>query len=163
MGPEAASSRYAGAMATLTELREGSLAALEALYRDAPMGPRPTGLFRGQALARVDGPLARSARGAAILAPFAHLPFGIDFASATWFFVGPWLRMGRFRIDRGRSRWRDAEVLRLEYDVSRLPRPVRGMLYDELKPLDATLCLGLGGINAVDGDVFFFALHAWAG
>jgi hypothetical protein len=148
-------------MATLAALCESSLAALEDLYRVAPLGPRPRGRFRGRVLARVDGPLAQSWRGRAIVAPFAHLPFGIDFTSAVWFFVRPWMRMGRFRMERGRSRWRDAEVLRLEYDGSHLPHAVRGLLYDEVKPLDDRLCLGLGGINAGvgTGDLFFFALY----
>ena len=148
-------------MPTPTELRACSLAALETLYRDAPIGPRPGGRFRGQVLTRVDSRLARSRRGGAILAPFEHAAFGIDFASATWFFFRPWVRIGRFRMERGSSRWRDAEVFKLEYDVSRLPRPVRGLLYDEVKPLSETLCLGLGGINAEagEGDLFFFALQ----
>jgi len=154
---------YAPGMPMLTDLRESSLASLEALYRIAPIGPRPRGRFRGHVVAHVDSPLARSRSGAVILASFEHVPFGIDFTSCTWFFFRPWLRIGRFRMEFGRSRWRDAEVLRLEYDVSRLPRPVRGSLYDEVKPLSETLCLGLGGINAGPGkgDLFFFALEPY--
>lgn len=153
---------YSWDMTSLAELRSSSLASLEEMYRAAPMGPPPRGRMRGHVLARVESRLAKSLKGALILAPFARAPFGVDFTNATWFFVRPWLRMGRFRTELGRSRWRDADVLRLEYDVSRLPRPVRNFLYDEVKPLGDALCLGLGGINAPrgDGDLFFFALES---
>ena len=150
---------YARRMPPLPALHGSSLDALEELYRLAPIGPTPRGCFRGHVLARVDNPLARSRRGDVILAPFERAPFGIDFASSTWYFVHPALRVGRFRTELGRSRWRDAEVLGLHYDVSRLPGVVRGFLYDEVKPLSDTSCLGLGGINADDGDLFFFALE----
>jgi hypothetical protein len=148
-------------MLTLADLRESSLDALEAIYREAPIGPRPRGRFRGHALLRVDSRLARSSLGSLILLPFEHAPFGIDFRRANWFFVHDRMRIGQFRVEQGRSRWRDAEVLRLEYDVSRLPRPIRRFLYDEVKPLTETLCLGLGGIRAGHGkgDLFFFALE----
>jgi hypothetical protein len=149
-------------MTTLVDLRASSLDELEELYCSAPIGPRPRGGFRGRVLRRVESRLAHSGSGTAILLPFERAPFGIDFERSIWFFVRPWLRIGRFRADVGPSRWRDAEVLRLEYDVSRLPRPIRGFLYDEVKPLSDTLCLGLGGINADrgKGDLFFFALEA---
>jgi len=149
-------------MVTFADLRTRSLDSLEELYRSAPIGPRPRGRFRGHVLSRVESQLAKSPKGSVILAPFERARFGIDFTSATWFFVHSSFRIGRFRIERGRSRWRDAEVLTLEYDVSRLPGPVRGFLYDEVKPLSDTLCLGLGGINAPrgEGDLFFFALES---
>lgn len=152
---------YPPAVTTLADLRAASRDALEALYRDAPLGPRPRGRFRGQALLRLDSPLTRTLRGDLLLAPFERAPFGVDFTRAAWFFFRPWLRLGRFRIEPGRSRWRDAEVFRLEYDVSRLPRPIRGRLYDEIKPLSEALCLGIGGLNAGrgEGDLFFFALE----
>jgi hypothetical protein len=62
----------------------------------------------------------------------------------------------------GRSRWRDTETVRLHYEVSRLPGPVRAVLYDEVKVLSPSLCLGIGGINAARGrgDHFFYALVA---
>lgn len=153
---------YAARMPTFDELARGSLASLEQAYREARLGPEPRGIFRGRALARVDGALAKSLRGAAFALPFERLPFGIDFDARAWWFVHPRLRIGHFRVVPGRSRWRDAETLRLVYDVSRLPGPIRGMLYDEVKPLGAGLCLGLGGIDAGpgEGDLFFFALEA---
>jgi hypothetical protein len=88
-------------------------------------------------------------------------PFGIDFDTRCWWFGRPRLQAGRFRASPGPSRWRDTPTLRLEYDVSRLPRPVRALLYDEVKPLDGERCLGLGGIDADagEGDHFFFSLE----
>ncbi len=146
-------------MTTLRDLRQSSIEELERLYRDAPIGPAPRGRFRGEALARVDTRFARAAPITAMLAPWERMRFGIDFATRTWFFVHPRVRMGRFRLEPRRSRWRDTETFRMLYDVSRLP--LRGLLYDEVKPLDDSLCLGLGGINFERGrgDLFFFALE----
>lgn len=148
----------------ITDLRGLSLGALEELYRTAPLGPMPRGAFRGEVLMPVDSRFARSVRGRMVLMPFARAPFGIDFAEKTWFFFSPRARIGRFRAELGPSRWRDTDVLRLEYDVSRLPRPIRRVLYDEVKPLSEGVCLGLGGANAGRdaGDLFFFALTALA-
>lgn len=150
-------------MTTMQALRESSAEALEALYRDAAVGPVAARRFRGVALRRAGAGLARSAAVSALLAPFERLPFGVDFATRTWFFVDPRVALGRFRLEPGRSRWRDTDALRMRYDVSRLP--FRGALYDEVKPLSDTLCLCLGGINLPRGrgDLFFFALEAIAG
>lgn len=147
-------------MTTANELRSGSLEVLEALYRTAPPLPVPTRLFHGQVLHRVDTPFARSPTASAVLLPFEKLSFGVDFGSCRWFFLNPLLRVGHFRVTAGRSRWRPTETLQLHYDVSRLP--IRGVLYDEVKPLSDTLCLGLGGLNrdAGQGDLFFFLLEA---
>jgi len=149
-------------MTTIQSLRDSSVEELERLYRDAPLAPAPLGRFRGEALARVSTRFARSAPITAMLVPWERVSFGIDFAARTWFFFHPRLRTGRFRLEAGRSRWRDTDTLRMLYDVSRLP--IRGLLYDEVKPLDETLCLGLGGINfgRGRGDLFFFALEAVA-
>jgi hypothetical protein len=144
---------------TSKSLRRASLDDLERIYREAPLGPAPTRRLRGHALARVGTRFARSAAVTATLLPFERLAFWVDFERAAWAFVHPRIRLGRFRVDPGRSRWRDTDTLRLRYDVSRLP--LRGVLYDEVKPLDATLCLGLGGINLDEGrgDLFFFLLE----
>ena len=149
-------------MTTLRDLEEAPSATLEALFASAPVGPTPTGRFEGHALARVDRPHASGRIGDLLTAPFERLRWGVDFTDHTWFFVLPALKMGRHRLCPGRSRWRDTDVLALHYDVSRLPRPIRSRLYDEIKPLSTTLCLGIGGINrpAGAGDLFFFALHA---
>ncbi len=148
-------------MMTLADLRASPRESLEDLFRSAPVGPPPRGRFRGEFLTRVDSRLARSRQGAAVATAFERAPFGIDFDSATWFFFDPRLRGGHFRLQASRSRWRETDVLAMHYDVSRLPRPIRGRLYDEIKPLDADLILGLGGLNAPvgDGDLFLFALR----
>lgn len=142
------------------ELRGHSLEALERLYRDAPLGPAPSTLFRGQVLQRIDTAFARSRTGSAVALPFERVSFGIDFTRCAWFFVHPRLQAGHFRLEAGRSRWRDTQTLQLHYDVSRLP--FRGLLYDEVKPLSSTLALGLGGLNrdVGTGDLFFFLLQA---
>lgn len=147
-------------MTTMQALRGSSVEALEQLYRQAPVGPTPSGRFRGEVLRRVATPFARSPLVTAMLLPFERLPFGVDFITETWFFFDPRLRVGRFRLQPGRSRWRDTDTLYLLYDVSHLP--IRGVLYDEVKPLSDTLCLGLGGINLDKGrgDLFFFGLQA---
>lgn len=150
-------------MTTKQALLAGPLELLEAVYRDTPARPAPAACFRGRVLHRVDAAFARSAIGDAIVAPFERLTFGVDFVRSCWFFVHPSLRTGRFRVELGRSRWRDTETLRLRYDRSRLP--IRGLLYDEVKPLDDELCLGLGGVQLGPGrgDVFWFLLEALPG
>lgn len=150
-------------MTTVQGLRDSPLEALEQLYRDAPTGPVPARRFRGEVLRRVDTRFARSTTATALLVPFERLPFGVDFETCTWFFLHARVRLGRFRVEPGRSRWRETQTLRLVYDVSRLP--FRGVLYDEVKPLNDTLCLGLGGLNrgVGMGDLFFFLLEAREG
>lgn len=139
-------------------LRTASLEELEKLYREAPLRPVPARVFRGEVLHRIDAPFARTKTGRAVITPFERVPFGVDFEACAWFFVHPRLRVGRFRLEQGRSRWRDTQTQQLHYDVSRLP--FRGTLYDEVKPLSDTLCLGLGGLNREAGDLFFFLLEA---
>jgi len=136
-----------------------SLDELERVYREAPFGPLPTGLFRGRVVAWLDTP---GSRRPIYRAPervmFGLTPFGVDFDHNGWWFLSPRLLAGRFVAAAGPSRWRTTETLRLDYSVSRLPG--RGLLYDEVKPLAADLCLGIGGINANrgEGDHFFFSL-----
>ena len=68
--------------------------------------------------------------------------------------------IGRFDARIGPSRWRDTDAIQLHYDPSRLPGPIKGRLYDEIKPLSGDLVLGLGGVNAErgEGDHFWFVL-----
>jgi len=143
-------------------LRSSAPGELERVYREAPPAPAPEGRFWGRVLGRVDTSLARSRAVTAILLPFERLRFGVDFTAGRWFFVHPRARLGRFRLEPGRSRWRDTETLRVRYDVSRLP--LRRVLYDEIKPLSRDVCLGLGGVNLERGlgDLFFFLLEAEA-
>ncbi len=142
---------------TADDLRVASLATIESLYASAPVGPMPRGVFDGHMLHYLNrGPMARALDGLL----FDALPYGIDFDRQRWWFVRPALCIGRFDIDSGSSAWRATQTLRLTYDGSRLPRPVRAMLYDEIKPLDDDLCLGLGGVKGQSGsgDHFFFFL-----
>jgi hypothetical protein len=119
----------------------------------------PTGVYRGEFLGFLDTEGARRVD----VRVFDRLLFvwprwGIDFDSSRWWFVHPRALAGHFRLERGRSRWRDTEVLQLHYDVSRLP--IRAVLYDEIKPLPDDTILGIGGTNhdRGRGDHFFFRL-----
>lgn len=137
--------------------------ALERTFRDAPLGERPQGSWVGRHLGFLD---TRGARRLDVRALdtllFVWPRWGIDFDRRLWWFVDPRIATGRFRIERGPSRWRDAEVLRLVYDVSRLP--IRGVLYDEIKPLAGGRVLGIGGTNHDRGlgDHFWFELSPLA-
>ncbi len=148
---------------TLSRLQRCSVAELEALYSEERPITVPTGCYRGIHLAWLQTTRTQDA----VIRPLQYLgfrlaPFGVDFASRCWFFFHRSLRIGRFTAQPGRSQWRDTATVRLRYDVSRLPRPLRVWLYDEVKPLSASLCLGIGGIDAPrgHGDHFFFALVA---
>lgn len=149
-------------MTELADLRRCSLAELEDHYRADHDLRVPTGRLRGELLRWVEGPLARDP----LWRPFCMLafqlsPFGIDFDRRCWFFWNsPRLAMGRFELRPGRSRWQPAETIGLHYEASRIPGLVRRHLYDEVKPLSADLCLGIGGINRPGGEgaIFYFAL-----
>lgn len=131
---------------------------METLFRSAPDGPAPRGVFEGRFLCWVEKPpLALFAVDSVL---FRAIRFGIDFDRGHWWFIRTAVAAGRFRTSWGPSRWRNTDALRLEYDVSRLPGPVRRLLYDEVKPLTDDAGLGLGGVNR-DGQEaahFFFSL-----
>jgi hypothetical protein len=148
---------------TPQDLASATLDDLEQVYREArdPIIV-PRGCFRGHHLAW----LARAADAPEWLGPalwlgFYAIPFGVDFDHRRWFFLRPNVRIGRFEPEVGASRWRDTTTIRLRYHRSRLPGPIRSLLYDEVKPLTPSLCLGIGGINAPrgQGEQFFFALE----
>ncbi len=150
---------------TLSSLQRCSLTQLEAIYGasygNADTVMLPEGCYRGFHLAWLNTAGARHP----VTRPLEHfgfywLPFGVDFAARRWFFFDRRLGIARFSAQSGRSRWRDTQTVRLDYASSRLPRPLRNILYDEVKPLSPSLCLGIGGINAPRGrgDHFFFAL-----
>jgi hypothetical protein len=146
---------------TVDDLRRASLAELESLYRDAPRGPDPAGVFRGEFLSFIDSPGARRLDIRAVDSLlFRATPFGVDFDRNSWWFVKPALRAGRFTPRLGPSRWRETDCWQLHYEVSRLPTPIRALLYDEVRPLSSSLLLGLGGTNRDRGagDHFFFLL-----
>lgn len=143
--------------------------ALEALYlEDRPLFV-PSGRFRGSVLSRLDTPGARDPiHRATQWVGFEWLSWGIDFDACRWTFARPgaepWFRIGRFEPRIEPSRWRGTSTVGLHYEPSRLPGPIRARLYDEIKPLDADTCLGLGGVNAGPGvgDHFWFLLERQA-
>jgi hypothetical protein len=146
---------------SLDDLRRASFDELERLYAEARPLVLPKGSFRGHHLGWLDTRGARHPLFRPIeTIGFERIRFGVDFDRRCWFFVQPWLALGRFEPHLGASRWRHTDTVQLRYHVSRLPGPIRRILYDEVKPLGPDLCLGIGGINArVDrGDHFFFAL-----
>ena len=146
---------------TIHELRALGLAELEATYAAERHFAIPEGRFRGQVLARLDSAGAHRPMSRMIIGGFRAVGFGVDFTSCRWYFVHPRLQAGRFRPEVHASRWRDTQVIGLHYQDSRLPGPIRAALYDEVKPLGDSICLGIGGLNAErgEGDLFFFALE----
>src|SRR5207248_11595871 len=128
--------RGAPPMYTFDHLRHASPDELEQIYAGAASGEPPRGSYRGLVLHHMNNRGAR--RPLAVAADwllFDAPPFGIDFDERRWWFLRPAWRVGRFTAAPGRSRWRDTDTLRLEYQVSRLPAPIRDLLYDEVKPL----------------------------
>jgi len=143
----------------------------EALYAEARDVFAPTGRWRGVTLGRIDHAGARAWRPRfAQWVGFELLGWGIDFGVNRWTFgppgsADPPVRIGRFEPRVEPSRWRATETVGLHYEVSRLPGPIKRVLYDEVKPLDADTCLGIGGENDGPGigDHFWFALYRIGG
>lgn len=147
-------------MVTAGDLRRASLAELERIYAEAAPLQMPAGCHHARHLAWTDSG-RRSPWRPLLTLPFSWAPFGVDFDRRLWFFGHPALALGRFEPRVGPSRWRETETVGLFYHPSRLPGPVRAVLYDEVKPLSPGLCLGLGGVNGPPGrgDLFFFSLQ----
>lgn len=146
---------------TLEILRQASLADLERLYATPGPAEVPAGRFRGAVLGAVDSAGARRPENRLMVWLGFSLPrFGVDFDYRAWWFHHPRLRVGAFAPHTGPSRWRDTDTVQLHYHPSRLPWPVKPLLYDEVKPLGPDLCLGLGGINRDrgEGELFYFSL-----
>jgi hypothetical protein len=145
---------------------------LERTYASELPITAPSGIFYGRHLGWLD---TRGGRNP-VLRRLLHLafiatPFGIDFDKRHWLFSPSRrlksnalskarLKLGHFEPTVGPSRWRDTDAVRMGYEVSGLPRPIKAVLYDEVKPLSEDLCLGIGGTNAARGygDCFWFAL-----
>lgn len=150
---------------TIHELRQMDVHGIEEQFASEHPIALPSGRFRGSFLTKLETAGARKPLNRLIsYVGFEATPFGVDFDTLCWYFWHPRLQVGSFRPLVGPSRWRDTQVIALHYDVSRLPPPIRGLLYDEVKPLDDSLCLGIGGLNAErdEGDLFFFALERMA-
>ncbi len=146
---------------TLSELNSASIDELEAIYASDRPFALPEGCYRGIHLRRLTTPGARKlVNRLPQYLGFEAARFGIDFDRARWFFFARHLGAGRFTAAIAPSRWRPTRTVTLDYAASRLPAPLRALLYDEVKPLSESLCLGLGGTNADrdQGDHFFFAL-----
>ena len=140
-------------------LRRATPAELERLYAAPSTLAIPSGRYAGCFLQRTAGweragLLLRSA----VALGFSALPFGVDFDRRVWRLAGGAVTAGRFELQPGPSRWRPTRTLAMHYEASRLPAFVRALLYDEVKPLDDDLLLGLGCV--AQGDLFFFALGA---
>ena len=141
------------------DIKNASIEELETLYCGHTAAPAPKGCFQGKFLHRLDQPGDRRPLYYGSKS-FEFLPFGIDFSSCKWYFFHSKIRVAKFRTQCETSRWRDSEVIQLHYDVSHLPLIIKGVLYDEVKPISRDLCLGLGGFNLEkgEGDQFYFAL-----
>ncbi|HJL18214.1 MAG TPA: hypothetical protein RMH99_21300 [Sandaracinaceae bacterium LLY-WYZ-13_1] len=147
---------------TLSELESMSPRHLDSVYERPTELPPPRGVWRGHVLARIEHETSEHPfwRWSERLG-FEWNRFGIDFDRRLWFFWTRRLAMGRFEPRVHRSRWRDTDAIGLHYEVSRLPAFVRGVLYDEVKPLSERWMLGIGGMNGERGvgDHFWFALE----
>ncbi|MGE0550825.1 MAG: hypothetical protein AB7O24_31705 [Kofleriaceae bacterium] len=141
-------------MSESVQLDHASLDQLEALYASAPPAPLPSGVWLGRYLQ--EHPMTRGERATA-RAMFKWTRFGLDLDEHCWWLGRPSFRVGRFQPIAGRSRWRDTDVIRLDYRDTK-PRPLRRVLYDELRPLADGSILGLGGINR-PAPWFYFALE----
>lgn len=149
----------------LAWLKEADLRELESIYEARLPVAVPTGCYRGCYLRSLESTGARRPFNRAFsLLGFAVIPFGVDFESRCWYFGHRALQAGRFSPEIAASRWRRSSVVSLRYDESRLPYLVRRHLYDEIKPLDEDLCLGIGGLNRDrgEGELFFFALAKYS-
>jgi len=146
-------------------LKQCQLSELEALYQQPGESAIPTsGSYKGTYLKRLDNPSAnKKINRITLWAMFDLTPFGLNFYPeyGDWYFFNPSLAMGRFSPSVGPSRWRQAETIRLNYQVSGLPKLIRSILYDEIKPISENILLGIGGFNAEKGagEQFFFAIE----
>jgi hypothetical protein len=149
-------------MESLDDLRRLSPAELEDLYCRDESVEQPHGCWAGKLLCWLDSPESKNwFYRPALAAMFQYSPFGIDFDEKCWYFWSRNLKTGRFTASVGPSLWRPTQTVVLRYEVSRLPGPVKSLLYDEVKPISNRLCLGMGGINLSGrpGEIFIFGLE----
>ena len=141
---------------TADDLAALDLAALEDVFVTARCHPLPSGVWQGRYLRELPMSLPKRLVARAM---FRWPTFGLDLDHREWWFHDPARRVARFEPRPGRSRWRETEVVQLDYQRTG-PRVIRGMLYDELKPLGPDCILGLGGSNhdGARGTWFYFAL-----
>ncbi len=138
-------------------LTSKSLPELELLYARAPIAPLAGGVWRGHYLHELPMSLGERLISRAM---FKWPTFGLDLDQRGWWFGRPGSVVGRFEPEVGPSRWRETEVVRLDYRRT-TPWPLRRLLYDELKPLSYNAILGIGGVSRAEppGAWFYFALE----
>jgi len=149
-------------MESLDDLKVLSPDELEELYCRNSSIEIPQGCWSGRLLHWLDSPESRNRFYRPILAAmFQYSPFGIDFENRCWYFWNSRLKAGSFTAAVDQSLWRPTNTVVLRYEVSRLPGPIKRLLYDEVKPISGRLCLGMGGINLTGrpGEIFFFGLE----
>ncbi len=149
---------------TMDYLKTCNMTQLEELYaRDGDITIPTSGSYKGVYLKRLSNPGADNLfNRVSQWAAFDAMSFGLNFYPdyGDWFFYHSSVAMGRFTPRIEQSRWRDTNTITLNYQVSKLPSPVRNVLYDEIKPMTDSLLLGMGGLNRDRdvGDHFFFAI-----
>jgi hypothetical protein len=160
------SSSPSGRIETLVaEFRAKSLNQLETIFMGAaPLAYPAPGNYAGTWLKRIEN--SGTYKPFNLISQwlmFEITPFGITFhadATGIWYFFNPSLAAGNFAMANGASMWRDTKAVALNYETAKLPGFIRGILYDEVKPLSENHALGIGGFKgpAGDGDNFFFLL-----
>jgi hypothetical protein len=155
----------ANADSLAADFRAKSLSQLETLFmQPAPLAYPVPGNYAGKWLKRIEN--AGTYKPFNLISQwlmFEIMPFGITFQNdntGIWYFFNPALAAGNFVMKNGASMWRDTKAVALNYETAKLPGFVRGILYDEIKPLSENHALGIGGFKgpAGDGDNFFFLL-----
>jgi hypothetical protein len=147
---------------TLAGLKGSRLDRLEQIYLESEPAKLGDGLHKGHFLGMLDS-VDAGKPGLWLISNggFNWTPFWIDFSKNLWCFWHPKVALGKFETTLGPSRWRETRTYQLHYGCSHLPGFVKRHLYDEVKPINETICLGIGGVNAPGnkGDLFFFALE----
>jgi len=146
----------AAAAITPDELAQMSMGQLEQVWSMYPCAPLPGGMWQATYLEEFPMTPTKKLLARAL---FKWRLFGLDLNTHKWWFKDATRAVVEFDPQHGPSRWRDADVIQLHYETTG-PRLFRGMLYDELKPLNENCILGIGGSNQdnAQGAWFFFAL-----
>lgn len=149
----------------IAEFKNKSADELEKLFAaEAPLAYPAPGNYAGTWLIRIENPgTYKPFNLISQWLMFEITPFGITFnadETGIWYFFNPALAAGNFTMQNGTSLWRDSKAVALNYETAKLPGFVRGILYDEVKPLSENHALGIGGFKGPrgDGDNFFFLL-----
>lgn len=139
--------------ATVQRFAAMPLEALEHIWRTRACAPLPGGVWQGHYLRELPMSLPKRLLSRAM---FKRRMFGLDLNYNRWWFRDNSRLLAHFEPHVGRSRWRDTEVVQVRYERTG-PALLKGMLYDELKPLDDRTILGLGGSKR-GGAWFYFVM-----